>query len=91
MRDVMSRRDLLSGAVLKGVLLDWLRPPVRQEDQIRDSLNQYFRSPMHSYPLLQEMPWDMLVTEAERLGISVEGRNKNDIARDIFQTVENCL
>ena len=55
-----------------------------EEELKRESLEQYFKSPIHSYPLLQEMPWDLLVAEAEMRGIPIEGRDKNDIARDLF-------
>ena len=83
MKDILSRRELLSGSAIKGLLADWLSKAPRQET-LRDSMEKYFQSPMYSYPLLQEMPWDMLLEEAKNLGIAVEGRTKNDIARDIF-------
>lgn len=47
----------------------------------------YFASPLTSYPLLQEMPMDMLLMEANRRGVPTEGRSKNDIAADIFLRV----
>lgn len=83
LKDVISRRELLSGSVIKGLLTEWLSKAPKEET-IRDSMAKYFQSPMHSYPLLQEMPWNMLLEEAERHGIAVEGRTKNDIARDLF-------
>jgi len=55
-----------------------------EEELKRESLEQYFKSPIHSYPLLQEMPWDLLIAEAEMRNIPIEGRDKNAIARDIF-------
>ena len=54
------------------------------EELQRESLEQYFKSPIHSYPLLQEMPWDLFITEAKIRGIPVDGRGKNAIAKDIF-------
>ena len=83
MKDIISRRELLSGSVIKGLLTDWFTKAPKEET-LRDNMVKYFQSPMHSYPLLQEMPWDMLIEEAERHGIAVEGRAKNDIARDLF-------
>lgn len=50
----------------------------------RRSIEEYFISPLHSYPLLQEMPHEMLVAEAEKKGIPTEGRTKYDIAKDLF-------
>lgn len=54
----------------------------------KESLLQYFQSPIHSYPLLHEMPLDMLISEAQSRGIPTEGRNKNEIARDLFLKIE---
>ena len=45
---------------------------------------EYFSSPLYSYALLSEMPWDMLTEEAKRLGIDYEGRQKIDVVREIF-------
>ena len=50
----------------------------------RTVMPEYFTSPLYSYALLSEMPWDMLTEEAKRLGIAFEGRSKLDIVRDIF-------
>ena len=47
-------------------------------------LGWYFASPLTSYPLLQEMPMDMLLAEARSRGISTQGRSKRDIAAEIF-------
>ena len=44
----------------------------------------YFASPLISYPLLQEMPMEMLLMEAQKRGVPTEGRSKNDIAADVF-------
>lgn len=50
----------------------------------RTVMPEYFSSPLYSYALLSEMPWDMLVEEAKRLGIDYEGRQKIDVVREIF-------
>lgn len=50
----------------------------------RRVMPEYFSSHMNSYALLSEMPWDMMVDEAVRMGIPYEGRSKLDIVRDIF-------
>ncbi len=58
------------------------------EKRREENLLQYFNSPLHSYPLLNEMPLDMLITEARSRGIATEGRSKNEIARDLFLNIE---
>ena len=50
----------------------------------REAIERYFASPLSSYPLLHEMPLDMLVEEARKCGIPTDGREKRDIAADIF-------
>ena len=50
----------------------------------RRVMEGYLSSPLYSYALLSEMPWDMLVEEAKRLGIDYEGRQKIDVVREIF-------
>jgi len=79
MTDRISRRELFTGKIFRT-----LRGKEGAEDRRIESLEAYFRSPLHSYPLLQEMPWDLLVAEAKSRGIPIEGRSKNDIARDLF-------
>jgi hypothetical protein len=84
MSDRISRRDMFTREILKLFFNLASTKTLNEEELHRESLEQYFKSPIHSYPLLQEMPWDLLVTEAEMRGIPIEGRNKNDIARDLF-------
>jgi hypothetical protein len=50
----------------------------------RSVMPEYFSSPLYSYALLSEMPWDMLVEEAKRRGINYEGRTKIDVVQEIF-------
>ena len=50
----------------------------------RRVMDGYLSSPLYSYALLSEMPWDMLIEEAKRLGIEYEGRSKIDVVREIF-------
>lgn len=82
MKTLISRRELFSAAVIKELLADWRL--IASEKTAAASLESYFQSPLTSYPLLQEMPWPMLLEEAARRGVAVEGRTKNDIARDLF-------
>jgi len=87
MSDAVSRRDFFTKEVLKLFFKKGSTEPFTEEENRRQSLADYFKSPLYSYPLLQEMPWDFLLAEAKAKGISVEGRTKNDIARDVFQQI----
>jgi hypothetical protein len=84
MPDRISRRDMFTGKIIKLFLNLASTQTLDEEELKRESLEQYFKSPILSYPLLQEMPWDLLVAEAEIRDIPVEGRDKNAIARDLF-------
>ena len=84
MSDRISRRDMFTREILKLFFNLASIKALDEEELKRESLEQYFKSPIHSYPLLQEMPWDLLIAEAEMRNIPIEGRDKNAIARDIF-------
>ncbi len=99
MSEAISRREFLSrrglGEMLRKVapilgiregnadpeLLSTAAAEVAEE---RTVMEGYLSSPLYSYALLNEMPWDMLVDEAKRYGISYEGREKMDVVRDLF-------
>ncbi|MGO9138269.1 MAG: hypothetical protein ACLP9S_00280 [Syntrophales bacterium] len=84
MFDRISRRDMFTKKIVK-LLFDLASTKTLYEEELkRESLEHYFKSPIHSYPLLHEMPWHLLVAEAKIHGIPVEGRDKNAIARDLF-------
>ena len=59
-------------------------PDANPGEGARTVMPEYFSSPLYSYALLSEMPWDMLIEEAKRLGIDYEGRSKIDVVREIF-------
>ncbi len=84
MDEKISRREFIRGANLKNLLINWIEKRASDEDRKRESMQDYFRSPMYSYPLLQEMPWEMLVEEAQKHNIPTENRTKNEIAKDLF-------
>ena len=86
--DICTRREFLSPKVLYSLFSGRQDSEPSPEIKRKESLEAYFNSPMTSYPLINEMPWDMLVAEANKLGIATENRTKNDIARDIFLTSE---
>jgi hypothetical protein len=89
MSDKISRRDIFTKEILRLFFnLASTKIPSKEELQ-RENLEQYFKSAIYSYPLLQEMPWDLLIAEAEIRGIPVAGRDKNDIARELFLKVDN--
>ena len=48
----------------------------------------YFDSFESCYPLLNEAPYDMLVDAANKLGISIEGKDKLTLAKEIFSKKE---
>jgi len=85
MTDLISRRDLLSKKILK-MIFSPLPPEnsLSPEAYRKENILSYFQSPLYSYPLLQEMPLDMLIAEAQAQGIPTEQRSKNEIARDLF-------
>jgi hypothetical protein len=89
MSDKISRRDIFTKEILRLFFnLASTKIPSKEELQ-RENLEQYFKSAIYSYPLLQEMSWDLLIAEAEIRGIPVAGRDKNDIARELFLKVNN--
>ncbi len=53
-------------------------------DEERLVMEGYLSSPLYSYALLSEMPWDMLSEEARRYGIPYEGRTKMEVVRELF-------
>ena len=61
-----------------------VEPVTLSAEPERTVMPEYFSSPLYSYALLSEMPWDMLTEEAKRLGIDYEGRQKIDVVREIF-------
>ena len=91
MTNQISRRHLFTKeifSVLRGIYKDIYLPV---ENQRKDGIEAYFESPISSYPLLQEMPWEMLISAAESRNIPTEGRSKNDIARDLFLKTSNNI
>ena len=54
----------------------------------RTVMDGYLSSPLYSYALLSEMPWDMLAEEARRRGIPYEGRSKMEVVRELFVGAE---
>jgi hypothetical protein len=89
MFDRISRRDMFTRKILKLFFNLVSTKTLNEEELQRENLEQYFKSAIYSYPLLQEIPWDLLIAEAEIRGIPVAGRDKNDIARELFLKVNN--
>ncbi|HRT62435.1 MAG TPA: hypothetical protein P5551_08770 [Syntrophales bacterium] len=80
-----SRRSFLTRDLLRaGVrLLEEVTGTNRAETPKRD----YFESFESCYPLLSEAG-EMLIEEAVRRGIRVEGRSREEIARELFAHME---
>lgn len=78
------RRDFLGRDLLAGLanLLDASRIPGKEE-RPRD----YFATFESCQPLLADAG-ELLYEEAARLGIEIEGRAREDIAREIFSRLE---
>lgn len=53
----------------------------------RNEENHYFDSFEYCYPLLSEAG-DMLMEEALKKGINIEGKSRHDIARELFSDRE---
>lgn len=68
------------------------RPEVKEPETVaaeeRTVMDGYLSSPLYSYALLSEMPWDMLAEEARRRGIPYEGRSKMEVVRELFVGAE---
>ena len=61
-----------------------VKEPETTATEERTVMDGYLSSPLYSYALLSEMPWDMLVEEAQRRGIPYEGRSKMEVVRELF-------
>ena len=57
---------------------------VSQQADERVVMQGYFSSPLYSYALLSEMPWEMLIEEAKQRKIPYEGRAKMEIVKELF-------
>ena len=55
----------------------------------RTVMQGYFSSPLYSYALLAEMPWEMLIEEARQRKIPYEGRAKMEIVKELFLGPDN--
>ena len=65
-----------------------VKEPETVEAEERTVMDGYLSSPLYSYALLSEMPWDMLAEEARRRGIPYEGRSKMEVVRELFVGAE---
>jgi hypothetical protein len=51
-----------------------------------DSFDRFFESDESCYALTLAYPDDMLIETAKSNGITIEGRDKKDIVKELFQT-----
>ncbi|MGD8343154.1 MAG: hypothetical protein PVI38_11585 [Desulfobacterales bacterium] len=56
-----------------------------QEADRQDAFERYFESYESSYALTLAYPDDILLETAKRHGIETEGREKNDIVKELFK------
>jgi hypothetical protein len=89
MNEQLSRREFFKKGNLSTLLREMHTACAPRGDSREKKLKRYFQSPLHSYPLLQEMPLEMLLDEARARDIPTDGRNKNEIARDLFLSLDN--
>lgn len=72
----------------EGLTENHLNPMDEKSDLPTEServvMQDYFSSPLYSYALLSEMPWEMLIDEAQKRGIPHEGRSKMEVVRELF-------
>jgi hypothetical protein len=85
----ISRREFFDKRSLRTLLREIHTACAPKKDDREKELRRYFQSPLHSYPLLQEMPLEMLLDEAKARGIPTDGRGKNEIARDLFLSLDH--
>jgi len=77
-----NRRNFLSGDLIRALreLLDEVRNPSPESSAVAPD---YFESFETCYPLLSEAG-ELLMEEAARLGIDVKGKDRVEIAKEIF-------
>jgi hypothetical protein len=90
MNEQLSRREFFKKGNLSTLLREIHTACATRGDSREKELKRYFLSPLHSYPLLQEMPLEMLLGEARARGIPTDRRSKNEIARDLFISLDNA-
>lgn len=79
MDKIFTRRQLFS----INSLIETLKETPKEAEKI--SLDQYFKSPLHSYAFVQDLPWEIILDEANKLGISSVNRSKGEIVHDILK------
>ena len=67
-----------------GEVVSGFQEGMREAEQ-KDSFERYFESYDSSYALTLAYPDDMLLETARRHGIETEGREKNDIVKELFK------
>ena len=81
-----SKRDFFKGYILRqmGEIIAGFQEGMQEAGQ-EDGFDRYFDSYDSSYALTLAYPDDILSETARRHGIETEGREKNDIAKELFQ------
>jgi len=56
-----------------------------QEAKEKEAFNEFFESYESSYALTLAYPDEILIETAQRFGIDTEGREKNEIVKELFE------
>ncbi|MGD2099987.1 MAG: hypothetical protein PVG35_20625 [Desulfobacterales bacterium] len=67
-----------------GKVVSGFQEGMREAEQ-QDTFERYFESYESSYALTLAYPDDILLETAKRHGIETEGREKNDIVKELFK------
>ncbi|MBW2038363.1 MAG: hypothetical protein JRI46_02025 [Deltaproteobacteria bacterium] len=80
-----SRRDFLTRDVFSKAarFLNEMMDSYKEGDSLKEE-DDYFKSFESCYPLLSESG-ELLIEEAMKMGIEVEGKSKLEIAREVFK------
>ena len=82
----ISKRDFFRGFFLRQMreIITGFQEGLQEAKQ-EDDFDRYFESYDSSYALTLAYPDDILSETARRHGIETEGREKNDIVKELFQ------
>jgi hypothetical protein len=80
------RREFLKRYFLRqvGEIVSGFSAGVKEAEEA-EALDKFFESYESSYALTLAYPDDILLDTARRYGIETEGREKNDIVRELFK------
>jgi hypothetical protein len=90
MVDQNKRQFFRRGWLLQvGEIVSSFQKGIQEADQ-ESAFERYFESYDSSYALTLAYPDDLLLETARRYGIETEGREKNDIVKELFRKHGGC-